>query len=114
MIAVARGKVTLLGETLGVGDVAVVTYPEALKLEGAGLVVVVRRDFPSDGCHVRVRPAVDKRVVRARAPELRWANGTMTARSDTSARGPRCGRARRRLRRPLRWSEVRGTCAVAA
>lgn len=28
--------------------------------------------------------AVDKRVVRARAPELRWANGTMTAHLDVS------------------------------
>jgi len=46
MLAVAKGKLSALGETLTVGDVLVVTYPESLKLEGAGLAVVARRGPP--------------------------------------------------------------------
>jgi mannose-6-phosphate isomerase-like protein (cupin superfamily) len=84
LLAVAKGKVTTMGETLGAGDVLVVTYPDPLKLEGAGLVVVVHRDLPP--CAVSSRPVMQKKVVRANAaPDQRWAGGTMSAHLDVGS-----------------------------
>ena len=83
MLAIARGKVVVLGETLNAGDVLVVTHPDPIKLEGPGLVLAVRRDFDPSVCGVKARPVLDKKVVRAAAaPELRWSSGTMAARLD--------------------------------
>jgi mannose-6-phosphate isomerase-like protein (cupin superfamily) len=87
LIAVARGKVIAMGETLGAGDVLVVTHPDPIKLDGAGLVVVARRDFDTELCGVKTRPALDKKIVRASsAPDLRWAGGTMGAHLDVGAK----------------------------
>ncbi|HSO33110.1 MAG TPA: cupin domain-containing protein [Labilithrix sp.] len=83
MVAVARGKAVAMGETLSAGDVLVVTYPDPIKIEGAGLVLVARRDFDTSVCGVKSRPLLDKKVVRASAaPELRWAHGGMAAHLD--------------------------------
>lgn len=87
LIAIAKGKVIAMGETLTVGDVMVVTHPDPIKLEGTGLVLVARRDFEPDVCGVKTRPALDKRLVRANAaPELRWAGGTMSGHLDVVGR----------------------------
>lgn len=83
MIAVARGKAVAMGETLSAGDVLVVTHPDPIKLEGAGLVLVVRRDFDTSECGVKSRPELHKKVVRASAAgALRWAGGAMAAHLD--------------------------------
>jgi mannose-6-phosphate isomerase-like protein (cupin superfamily) len=87
LIAVAKGKVIAMGETLGVGDVLVVTHPEPIKLEGTGLVVLARRDFDTDVCGVKTRPALDKKIVRASsAADLRWAGGGMGAHLDVGVK----------------------------
>lgn len=83
LIAIAKGKVVVMGETLRVGDVLAVTHPDPIKLEGTGLVLVARRDFDATLCGVKARPALDKKVVRASASaDLRWAAGTMSAHLD--------------------------------
>jgi mannose-6-phosphate isomerase-like protein (cupin superfamily) len=84
LIAVAKGKVTAFNETLNVGDVLVLTHPEAISLQGTGLVVVARRDFDSPVCSGSAKPpASDKKVVRANAaPKLEWAGGAMSAHLD--------------------------------
>lgn len=65
----------------------VVTHPDPITLEGAGLVLVARRDFDTSVCGVKARPALDEKVVRARAaPELTWAKGTMSAHLDVGER----------------------------
>lgn len=65
----------------------VVTHPDPVTLEGAGLVLVARRDFDTSVCGVKARPALDEKVVRARAaPELTWAKGTMSAHLDVGER----------------------------
>lgn len=85
LVAVAKGKVVAMGETLATGDVLVVTHPDPIKLEGSGLVVVARRDFEPDACAVKTRPALAKKVVRATAaPKLEWAGGTMSAHLDVA------------------------------
>lgn len=86
-IAVAKGKVTVMGETLGVGDVLVVTHPDPITIEGTGLLLVARRDFDPDLCRGKTRPALDKKTVRAStAADLRWAGGTMSAHLDVGAK----------------------------
>lgn len=83
IIAVVKGKVLAMGETLGVGDVLVITHPDPIKLDGTGSVVVARRDFATALCGVKARPPLDKKIVRAStAADLRWRGGTMTARLD--------------------------------
>jgi mannose-6-phosphate isomerase-like protein (cupin superfamily) len=85
LVAVVKGKIAAMGETLAPGDVLVVTYPDPVKLEGAGLAVVARRDFEPDTCVVKTRPGLQKRVVRGTvAPKLEWAGGTMSAHLDVS------------------------------
>lgn len=84
-VSVARGKASLLGEALTEGDTLVVTHPDAMKVEGAGLALVVSQ--PIAPCPIRARPATEKKVVRAKdAPELRWAGGTMSAHLDVGTK----------------------------
>jgi len=87
MVAVVKGKVMALGETLAQGDVLVVTHGGPFEATGAG--TVVWADVAIPDCAVLSRPAAAKLVVRGAAtPKLEWAGGTMSARLDVSA-GPR-------------------------
>lgn len=87
LIAIAKGKVLAMGESLAVGDVLVVTHPEPIKLEGSGLALVARRDLDSAMCGAKARPVLDKKVVRASAAaDLRWAGGAMSAHLDVGAK----------------------------
>ncbi len=83
LVAVVKGKITALSETLGPGDVLVVGNGEPFDATGAG--TVVGANVAIADCHVRARPATTKSVIRATvAPKLEWANGTMTARLDAT------------------------------
>lgn len=81
LVAVVKGKVTALSETLGPGDVLVVANGEPFDAMGAGTVVWATIAIAE--CPVRSRPATVKTVVRATvAPKLEWAGATMSARLD--------------------------------
>ena len=81
LVAIVKGKVTALSETLGPGDVLVVANGEPFDAMGTG--TVVWATTPIVPCPVRDRPAPAKAIVRATAAaKLEWANGTMSARLD--------------------------------
>ena len=89
LVAVVKGKVTALGETLAPGDVLVVTHGVSFDASGQGTVVWADIEMSGD-CAVLSRPAPAKKVVRAgAAPELRWAHGTMTAHLDVPTNPPK-------------------------
>ena len=88
LVAVAKGKVTVLGESLATGDVLVLTRPDALKLEGSGLVVVARHELDPEAC----KSPKEKKIVRGTtAPKLEWAGGTMSAHLDVAPPKPDAG-----------------------
>ena len=81
LVAIAKGKATVLGETLGAGDVLVLHHQiTPVEATGAGLVLVVHAHKP---CAVRDAPAATKNVVRASAaPKLEFAGGKMAVHLD--------------------------------
>jgi len=84
LVAVVKGKVVAMNETLAVGDVLVVTHGVDFEATGAG--TVVWAEIPIPDCAVLSRPAVAKAVVRGTAAsKLEWAKGTMTVRLDVPA-----------------------------
>jgi len=90
LVAVVKGKITALGETLATGDVLVVTNGESFEAKGAGTVVWAEDDLAD--CVVLSRPAATKVVIRGTtAPELKWAGGTMTAHLDVATAPPSTG-----------------------
>ncbi len=83
LVAVVKGKVTAMGESLATGDVLVVTHGDAFDATGPATVVWASVAIPD--CAVLSRPATTKVVVRAAAaPKLEWASGTMSAHLDVS------------------------------
>lgn len=89
LVAVVKGKVTALGETLGAGDVLVVAHGDAFEAKGAGTVVWAEAELGGE-CAVLARPPQTRTVVRAgAAPELRWAGGTMSAHLDVATNPPK-------------------------
>jgi len=87
LIAIVKGKVTALGETLATGDVLVLTNGEPFEVKGAGTVVWAEDDL-SD-CVALSHPATVKTVIRGTtAPELKWAGGTMSAHLDVASSPP--------------------------
>ncbi|MDB4937320.1 MAG: hypothetical protein JWP87_4292 [Labilithrix sp.] len=90
LIAVVKGKVTVLNETLTPGDVLVVAHA-AEPFDVAGTGTLVSASTAVSDCAVLSKPSVVKTLVRAAAaPKLEWAGGTMTARLDVSSgsKGP--------------------------
>ena len=84
LVAVVKGKVTALAETLGPGDVLVVGNGEAFDATGPG--TVVWATTPIVPCAILDRPSPSKSVVRATvAPKLEWAGKTMSAHLDVHA-----------------------------
>lgn len=84
LVALVKGKVTALGETLAAGDVLVVTHGDAFDVAGAG--TVVWASVAIADCAVLSRPPAAKVVVRGTAaPNLAWAGGAMSAHLDVSA-----------------------------
>jgi mannose-6-phosphate isomerase-like protein (cupin superfamily) len=81
LVAVVKGKVTAMSETLGVGDVLVVESGDPFDATGAGTVVWAETAVAP--CPVRSRPAMKKTVIRAAtAPKLEWAARSMSAHLD--------------------------------
>ena len=79
LVAVVKGKIAAMNETLAAGDVLVVTHGEAFDATGSGTVVWAGVAIPD--CAVLSRPSMTKAVVRAgAATKLEWAKGTMSAR----------------------------------
>jgi mannose-6-phosphate isomerase-like protein (cupin superfamily) len=84
LVAVVKGKVTALNETLSAGDVLVVAHGQPFDASGAGTVVWAMIDLGGE-CAVSSHPAIAKTVIRSTAaPELRWAGGTMSAHLDVA------------------------------
>jgi mannose-6-phosphate isomerase-like protein (cupin superfamily) len=89
LVAVAKGKVTALGETLSAGDVLVVAHGEPFEAKGAGSVVWAQVALAGE-CKPATHPPLAKTVIRATsAPELRWAGGAMTAHLDVAPNPPK-------------------------
>jgi mannose-6-phosphate isomerase-like protein (cupin superfamily) len=100
LIAVVKGKVTALNETLSPGDVLVVTHAEPFDVSaagaagtdgGAGAATLVSANVAVADCAAASRPSVVKTLVRAAAaPKLEWAGGGMTAHLDVASgsKGP--------------------------
>lgn len=87
LLAVTKGTMSAMGETLKVGDVIVVMHGDPFEAKGPGTVLTAKVVFPAERCAVKTRPSLTKTVVRANAaPELKWANGTMSARLDVGAK----------------------------
>jgi hypothetical protein len=92
LVAVVKGKISALGETLSAGDVLVLTNGESFEAKGTGTVVWAEDDL-SD-CVVLSHPGVTKVVIRgATAPELKWAGGAMSAHLDVATVPPSMGSA---------------------
>jgi mannose-6-phosphate isomerase-like protein (cupin superfamily) len=89
LLAVVKGTVVALGETLAVGDVLVVSHgTAAFEATGTGTSVWATTAIPS--CAVLSLLPLDKAVVRGAAtPKVEWAGGTMSARLDVRATGPK-------------------------
>lgn len=86
LVAVVKGKISAMNETLAAGDVLAVTHADPFEATGAGTVVWARFSLGSD-CAVLARPAPIKSVVRgSAAPKLEWAGGTMAARLDVGGK----------------------------
>lgn len=87
LVAVVKGKVTSMGETLVAGDVLVVTHGTSFEATGAG--TLLWADIAVPDCAVLSRPATTKVVVRGAAtPKLEWAGGAMSAHLDVAS-GPK-------------------------
>lgn len=85
LVAIAKGNVKTMNETFAAGDVLSLTYPDPLRLEGTGLVVVAVERMES--CVLRDKPAPIKKVIRAKeAPALKFAGGLMTAHLDVGTK----------------------------
>lgn len=120
LVAVVKGKIVAMNETLAAGDVLVVAHGDSFEATGAGTLVWASVAIPD--CAVLSRPAPAKTVVRgAAAAKLEWAHGTMTARLDvappngTDAKGagkPDAG-AKPTLSPELYLGRLDGTGAVA-
>lgn len=115
LVAIVKGKVAALSETLGPGDVLVVANGEPFDATGAG--TVVWATTPIVPCPVRARPAPSKAVVRATAAaKLEWARGAMSARLDVvppSSAGAKPGGATPRGLSPeLYLGRLEGTVPV--
>jgi len=83
LVAVVKGKVTAMSETLGAGDVLVVESGDPFDTTGAGTVVWAQTGIVP--CPVRSRPAMRKTVIRATsAAKLEWASRTMSAHLDVT------------------------------
>ena len=75
LFAVARGKMTVMDETLAEGDVLVVHHALDAEVKGAGLAVEARMRM--NDCVVPARPAPQKTVVRStQAQKLEWGGGS--------------------------------------
>jgi len=81
IVALAKGKATVLGESLAPGDVLVTQGKGAYDVKGDGLFVfAIARPFV---CEPDPFTSINKRVFRAKAaPEVRWAAGKMVAHLD--------------------------------
>ena len=81
IVALAKGKATVLGETLAPGDVLVTQGKGAYDVKGDGLLVfAIARPFV---CEPDQFTTINKHVFRAKAaPEVRWAGGKMVAHLD--------------------------------
>lgn len=85
LVAVAKGNVKTMKETLAAGDVLSLTYPDPLELEGTGLVVIAVERMES--CVLRDKPAPIKKIIRAKeAPELKFAGGAMAVHLDVGTK----------------------------
>ena len=83
LVAVVKGKVTAMAETLSAGDVLVVESGDPFDATGAATVVWAQTGIVP--CPVRSRPAMKKTVIRATtAPKLEWASRTMSAHLDVA------------------------------
>ena len=92
LVAVVKGKITALGETLAAGDVLVLTNGDSFEAKGTGTVVWAENDLAD--CVVLSHPGVTKVVIRGTtAPELKWASGTMSAHLDVATLPPSMGSA---------------------
>jgi quercetin dioxygenase-like cupin family protein len=84
LVAVVKGTIRALSETLGAGDVLVLANSAPFEITGMGTVVWAQ--MPIASCSVESPPASTKAVVSAAAsPKLAWAGGTMTARLDVQS-----------------------------
>jgi mannose-6-phosphate isomerase-like protein (cupin superfamily) len=94
VVAVTKGEVTALGETLATGDVLVVTHGapfEATGPTGPSGSIGVWAEVALPDCAATPKPTASKVVVRASAaPKLEWAGGAMSAHLDvsTTAKAP--------------------------
>jgi hypothetical protein len=102
LMAVVKGNVSALSESLGPGDVLVLESGEPFDATGSGTVVWAQTAAIAS-CAVGSHPAATKTVVRATAaPALSWASGTMTAHLDVEGPAPE-----------LYLGRLEGTAAVA-
>ena len=84
LVAVVKGPVTAMGETLASGDVLAVSNALGIEVTGTGTVLRASVELPN--CAVLSALPATKAVVRgAAAPKLEWARGTMSAHLDVSA-----------------------------
>lgn len=84
LVAVVKGPVTAMGETLAIGDVLAVSNALGIDVTGKGTVLRASIEIPN--CAVLSALPATKAVVRAAAaPKLEWARGTMSAHLDVTA-----------------------------
>jgi quercetin dioxygenase-like cupin family protein len=90
LLAVVKGTVTALGETLAAGDVLVVSHGTApFDATGRDATMLWASTAIPD-CAVLSLLPLSKAVVRGAAtPKLEWAGGTMSARLDVETAGPK-------------------------
>ena len=81
IVALTKGKASVLGETLAPGDVLVTQGTGGYDVKGDGLLVfAIARPFV---CEPNQFTTINKHVFRAKAaPEVRWAGGKMLAHLD--------------------------------
>jgi quercetin dioxygenase-like cupin family protein len=90
LLAVVKGTVTALGETLAAGDVLVVSHGTAAFDATGRDATMVWASTAIPDCAVLSLLPLSKTVVRGAAtPKLEWAGGTMSARLDVETAGPR-------------------------
>ena len=84
LVAVVKGPVTAMGETLASGDVLVVSNGLGTEVTGSGTVLWASLEIPN--CAVLSAVSATKAVVRGAAvPKVEWAHGTMSAHLDVTA-----------------------------
>jgi quercetin dioxygenase-like cupin family protein len=80
-VAIARGAVTVAGQSLSKGDVLRASFPSDVEMTGSGLAVIITsihecaKDSPAPGAALHIARSGD-------AKELTWAGGAMHARLD--------------------------------